>query len=32
MCAYSLWGLLMITANVFVIWAPTMHGRDAATI
>jgi hypothetical protein len=26
---YPLWGLLMITANVFVIWALTVHGRDA---
>jgi len=25
-----IWGLLMITANVFVIWALTVHGRDAA--
>jgi hypothetical protein len=25
---YPLWGLLMITANVFVIWALTVHGRD----
>jgi hypothetical protein len=25
-----LWSLAMITANVFVIWALTMHGRDAA--
>ena len=29
---YPLWGLLMITANVFVIWALTVHGRDATTI
>jgi hypothetical protein len=26
---YPLWGILMITANVFVIWALTVHGRDA---
>jgi hypothetical protein len=26
---YPIWGLLMITANVFVIWALTVHGRDA---
>lgn len=25
-----IWGLLMITANVFVIWALTVHGRDAS--
>jgi hypothetical protein len=25
-----LWGLLMIAANVFVIWALTAHGRDIA--
>lgn len=25
---YVVWGLLMITANVFVIWALTVHGRD----
>lgn len=25
---YPLWGILMITANVFVIWALTVHGRD----
>ena len=29
---YPVWNLLMITANVFVIWALTMHGRDATTI
>jgi hypothetical protein len=29
---YPVWGLLMITANVFVIWALTVHGRDATTI
>jgi hypothetical protein len=28
---YPIWGLLMIAANVFVIWALTVHGRDAAT-
>ena len=27
---YPIWGLLMIAANVFVIWALTVHGRDAA--
>ena len=27
---YPLWGLVMITANVFVIWALTVHGRDAS--
>jgi hypothetical protein len=27
---YPLWGILMITANVFVIWALTVHGRDFA--
>jgi hypothetical protein len=27
---YPLWGLLMIAANVFVIWALTVHGRDVA--
>ena len=27
---YPIWGLLMITANVFVIWALTAHGRDIA--
>jgi hypothetical protein len=25
-----LWSLAMITAGVFVIWALTVHGRDAA--
>lgn len=25
---YPIWGLLMITANVFVIWAVTVHGHD----
>jgi hypothetical protein len=29
---YPVWGLLMIAANVFVIWALTVHGRDATTI
>jgi hypothetical protein len=29
---YPVWGLLMITANVFVIWALTVHGRDATII
>lgn len=27
---YPLWGVLIIGANVFVIWALTVHGRDAA--
>ena len=27
---YPLWGLVMITANMFVIWALTVHGRDAS--
>ncbi|HEU4894631.1 MAG TPA: hypothetical protein VFT85_02245 [Acidimicrobiia bacterium] len=27
---YPIWGILMITANAFVIWALTVHGRDAA--
>lgn len=27
---YPIWGILMITANVFVIWALTVHGRDTA--
>lgn len=27
---YPIWGLLMITANSFVIWALTVHGRDIA--
>jgi hypothetical protein len=25
---YPVWALLMITANIFVIWALTIHGRD----
>jgi hypothetical protein len=25
---YPIWSLLMITANTFVIWALTVHGRD----
>lgn len=25
---YPIWGLLMITANMFVIWGLTVHGRD----
>ena len=25
---YPIWGILMITANTFVIWALTVHGRD----
>jgi len=29
---YPVWGLLMIAANVFVIWALTVHGRAATTI
>jgi len=28
---YPLWSLVMITANMFVIWALTVHGRDIAT-
>ena len=27
---YPLWGLAMVTASVFVIWALTAHGRDVA--
>jgi hypothetical protein len=27
---YPIWGLLMITAGAFVIWALTAHGRDIA--
>ena len=27
---YPIWGLLMIAANAFVIWALTTHGRDVA--
>lgn len=27
---YPLWAIIMITANVFVIWALTAHGRDVA--
>jgi hypothetical protein len=27
---YPIWGLLMIAANAFVIWALTAHGRDVA--
>jgi len=27
-----LWSIIMITANVFVIWALTVHGRDAETV
>jgi hypothetical protein len=25
---YPIWGVLMIAANVFVIWALTVHGRE----
>jgi hypothetical protein len=25
---YPVWAIIMITANVFVIWALTAHGRD----
>jgi len=25
---YPIWGIIMITVNVFVIWALTVHGRD----
>ncbi len=25
---YPVWSIVMITANVFVIWALTVHGRD----
>ena len=25
---YPLWGIAVITLNVFVIWALTAHGRD----
>ncbi len=27
---YPIWGIVMITVNVFVIWALTVHGRDIA--
>lgn len=27
---HPVWSVLMITAGVFVIWALTVHGRDAA--
>lgn len=27
---YPVWGLLMIAAGAFVIWALTVHGRDVA--
>ena len=27
---YPVWGLLMIAAGAFVIWALTVHGRDIA--
>ena len=27
---YPIWGLVMIAANAFVIWALTAHGRDVA--
>jgi hypothetical protein len=27
---YPFWSIIMITANVFVIWALTVHGRDIA--
>ena len=27
---YPIWGLLMITANVFVIWALTVHGGETS--
>jgi hypothetical protein len=27
---HPIWGLLMITASSFVIWALTVHGREAA--
>ncbi len=27
---YPLWAIVMITADVFVIWALTAHGRDIA--
>jgi hypothetical protein len=28
--AYPIWSLIVITLNVLVIWALTVHGRDAA--
>jgi hypothetical protein len=28
---YPVWGILMIVANSFVIWALTVHGSDFAT-
>jgi hypothetical protein len=27
---YPIWGIVMITVDVFVIWALTVHGRDIA--
>lgn len=27
---YPVWSIIMITANAFVIWALTVHGRDIA--
>lgn len=29
---YPFWSILMITADAFVIWALTVHGRDVAVI
>ncbi len=29
---YPVWGALMVTASIFVIWALTTHGRDMATM
>lgn len=28
---YPLWAILIMTVNVFVIWALTVHGRDIVT-
>ena len=28
--AYPFWGIIFVTASVFVIWALTVHGRDIA--
>jgi len=29
---YPFWSIIMITVNVFVIWALTVHGRDIDTV
>ena len=28
--AYPVWGVILVAASVFVIWALTVHGRDLA--